>query len=88
MGQNGSQMCFPNNDLGASGVPKQVKSAHLEPIVSHFGPSKVTNCLENGLCWDQKMGQKSINSRCLSPLVYLPLFPSQAVCFYFLFFVP
>ena len=28
------------------------------------------------------------NSRCLSPLVYLPLFPSQAVCFYFLFFVP
>ena len=28
------------------------------------------------------------NSRSLSPLVYLPLFPSRAVCFYFLFFVP
>ena len=27
-------------------------------------------------------------SRCLSPLVYLYLFPFQAVCFYFLFFVP
>ena len=27
-------------------------------------------------------------SRCLSPLVYLYLFPFQAVCLYFLFFVP
>ena len=29
-----------------------------------------------------------VTSRCLSPLVYLYLFPFQAVCFYFLFFVP
>ena len=34
--------------------------------------------------WGQALG----NSRCMSPLVYLPLFPYQAVCFYFLFFVP
>ena len=25
-----------------------------EPIASHFGPSKVTKCLENGLFCDQK----------------------------------
>ena len=33
-------------------------------------------------------GTAVVISRCLSPLVYLYLFPFQAVCFYFLFFVP
>ena len=32
-----------------------------EPIASHFGPSKVTKCLENGLFWDRsKMDQKCV----------------------------
>ena len=47
-------MCFPKNDCRPFGVPKQVKCAHLEPIASHFGPSKVTKCLNNGLFCDQK----------------------------------
>ena len=35
-------MWFPKNNTGALVVPKQVKCAHFEHIVSHFGPSKVT----------------------------------------------
>ena len=45
---------------------KQVKWALLEPIASHFGPSKVTKCLENGLFWDQKSvenGAKDVFSK-------------------------
>ena len=29
---------------------------------SHFGPSKVTKCSENGLFWNQKMGQKWVKN--------------------------
>ena len=47
-------MHLAKNDHRAFGVPKLVKCAHFEPIVSHFGPSKVTKCLENGLLWGQK----------------------------------
>ena len=35
--------------------PRYLKlSVHFEPIESHFGHSKVTKCLENGLFCDQK----------------------------------
>ena len=52
--KNGSEMWFSKNDPRPFGVPKQVKWALFEPIASHFAPSKVANCLENGLFWDQK----------------------------------
>ena len=63
----GSKMCFSKNDPGAFGVPKQVKCAHFEPIVSHLGLSKVTKCLENGLFWDQKRWVKSFSTIFLRP---------------------
>ena len=53
--KNGSTMCLSKNDPRAFGVHKQVKWAPFEPIASHFGPSKVTKCIENGLflaCFD------------------------------------
>ena len=37
---------------------KQVFLARFEPVVTRFGPCKIRKCLENGLLWDQKMGQK------------------------------
>ena len=52
--KNGSKICFPKNDPGAFGVPKQWKLAYSEPIVSHFSPSRVKKCLKHGLFWDQK----------------------------------
>ena len=35
-------------------MPKQVFLAHLELVVALFGPSKIPECLENGLFWDKK----------------------------------
>ena len=43
-------------------MPKQVILARFELVVSHFGPSKVTKCLENGLFWDQKSVKKWIKN--------------------------
>ena len=63
--KNGSKMCFSKNDPRPFGVHKQVKSAHLEPIASHFGHSKVTKCLENGLFCDQKW-VKNASKMCFS----------------------
>ena len=37
---------------------QQVFLARFELVVARFGPPKIPNCLENGLFWDQKMGQK------------------------------
>ena len=65
----GQKLCFSKNDPRPFGVPEQVKRAHFEPIASHFGPSKVTKCLENAVCATKngsKMGQK-----CVFPKVIL-----------------
>ena len=48
------KMCFSKNDPRPFGVHKKVEWALFEPIATHFGHSKVTKCLENGLFWDQK----------------------------------
>ena len=40
---------FSKNDLEAFRVIKQVKYGHFERRASHLGPSKVTQCLANGL---------------------------------------
>ena len=50
----GQKYFFPKMILDHLGCLKQVKWANFEPIASHFGPSKFTECLENGLCCDQK----------------------------------
>ena len=47
-------MCFSKNDPGSFYVQNQVKLAYFELIASHFGHSKVTKCLENGLLGVQK----------------------------------
>ena len=52
--KNGSKICFSKNDPRPFGVRTQVQWAHFEPIARHFGTSKVTKCLENGLFWDKK----------------------------------
>ena len=56
---------FFQNDPRPFGVPKQVKSALCEPTVSHFSPSKVTKCFENGLFWDKKC-DKNGSKMCFS----------------------
>ena len=52
--KNGEKVCFSKHDPRPFGVHKLVKRALFEPIARHFGPSKVTKCLENGLFWDKK----------------------------------
>ena len=41
---------------------KRVFLARFEPVVTRFGPWKIPKCLENGLFWDQKMGQKWVRN--------------------------
>ena len=52
--KNGSNPLFFKRDLGPFGMLEQVFSAHLEPVVTHFGPRKIPKCLENGPLWDRK----------------------------------
>ena len=47
------------------GVPKQLKLAHFEAIASHFGHSKFTKCLQNGLFCDS-FGTKNWSKMCFS----------------------
>ena len=42
------------------GVTKQLKYAHFHRIISHFGRSKVTECLANGLIRDYKFIEKAV----------------------------
>ena len=53
-------MTFLKNDPCA--MPKQVFLDCFELVVAHFGPPKISKCLENGLFWDQKMGQKWVKN--------------------------
>ena len=58
MGQKWSKVCFSNYDPTPFGVPKQEKLALFEPIASHWGHSKVTKCIENGLFFGTKNQSK------------------------------
>ena len=55
-------MTFFKNDLGPHGMPTQVFLARFELVVARFGPPKIPKCLENGLFWDKKMGQKWVKN--------------------------
>ena len=53
-------MTFLKNDPRPCATLKQVFLDCFELVVAHFGPPKIPKCLENGLFWDQKMGQNHI----------------------------
>ena len=44
---------------------KRVFLAHVEHVVTHFGPCKITTCLEHGPFWDQKWGGKWVKNALL-----------------------
>ena len=51
------------------GMPKQVVSAHFEPMVTRFCPPKMPKCLENGRFWGRKRVKKG--SKTLFPKMIL-----------------
>ena len=53
--KNASNTHFSSIDLGQWRMLKEVFLARFEPVVTHFGPSKIPKCLENGRFWDQKL---------------------------------
>ena len=56
------KMTFLKNDPGPCATLKQVLLDRFEVLVAHFGPLKIPKCLENGLFWDKKMGQKWVKN--------------------------
>ena len=57
------QNVFFLSDLGQFGMLKQVFLAHLEPVVTRFGPCKIPKCLEKGPFWDQKWVKNGTKTR-------------------------
>ena len=55
-------MTFLKNDPRPCATLKQVFLDRFELVVAHFGPPKIPRYLENGLFWDQKMGQKWVKN--------------------------
>ena len=55
-------MIFLKNDPTPCATLKQVFLDRFELVVAYFGPPKIPKCLENGLFWDQKMGQKWVQN--------------------------
>ena len=55
-------MTFLKNDPRPCAALKQVFLDCFELVVAHFGPPKIPKCLENGLFWDQKMGQQWVKN--------------------------
>ena len=54
-------MTFLKNDPRPCATLKQVFLDHFELVVAHFGPPKISQCLENGLFWDQKWVKNGSN---------------------------
>ena len=55
-------MTFLKNDPRPCATLTQVFLDRFELVVAHLGPPKIPKCLENGLFWDQKMGQKWVKN--------------------------
>ena len=53
-------MTFLKNDLGPCATLKEVFLDRFELVVAHFGPPQ--KCLENGLFWYPKRGQKWVKN--------------------------
>ena len=47
-------MTFLKNDRRPCVMLKQVFLDRFELVVGHFGPPKISKCLEDALFWDQK----------------------------------
>ena len=62
-------MTFLKNDPRPCVMLKQVFLERFELVVAHFGPLKIPKCLENGLFWDQKMGQKWVKNAFFQDLI-------------------
>ena len=54
-------MTFFKNDPRPCATLKQVSLDRFGLVVAHFGP-KIPKCLENGLFWGPKMGQKWVKN--------------------------
>ena len=76
--KKGSKTHFSKSDLGPFGM-QQVFLAHVEPLVTRFGPSKIPNCFANRRLWDQKwvknaffqkgiLDQSECSNKCLWPI--------------------
>ena len=74
--KHGSKMCFPKNEPRPFGLHKQVKWALFEPIASHFGHSKVTKYLKNGLFWAQKWVNHGLKM-CFFPKFFWTIWGAQ-----------
>ena len=61
--KHGSKPRFSKSDVGPFGMLKQVFSAHLEPVVTRFGPWKIPKCFENGALWDLKWVKNGSKTR-------------------------
>ena len=61
--KNGSKSRFSKSDPGPFGMLKQLLLAHVEPVVTRFGPGKNGKCLEKGLFWDQKWVKNGSKTR-------------------------
>ena len=55
-------MIFLKNDPRPCVMLKQVFLGCFELVVAHLGPPKIPKCLENGLFWGPKMGQKWVKN--------------------------
>ena len=65
--KNGSETRFPKSDPGPFGMLKQVYLTRLEPVVPHFGPWKISKCLEKGPVQHQKWVKTTGVTTPLSP---------------------
>ena len=54
-----------NNHYVPHGMPKQLFLVRFELVVARFGPPKISECLENGVVWDEKW-VKNVFSRNVS----------------------
>ena len=53
--KHGSKTNFPKSDLGPLGVHKQVKSAHLEPVLTEFSPFRHKGGISMAvMSWERK----------------------------------
>ena len=60
--KNGSKARFSKSDPGPFGMLKQVFLAHFEPVVTCFGPWKISKRLEKWVVLGPKVGQKWVKN--------------------------